>query len=126
MGDDIYSKEQEILDSLRIKFVESSQAKLMEISAEIDNIRSTSHPGDIEPVLNEIHTLKGLGGTFGFRDFSLIAARFEDYLQGLTEMSEQHIDDFKVFIRRLRDCIEREAYPSPAELEKILSDLPTL
>jgi len=126
MGGDINSKDQEILDSLRSKFVESSEQKLTEILTEIAALRSSYHPDDLETVRNEIHTLKGLGGTFGFRDFSLIAGRFEDYLEGLTEMSDQHIDNLRVFISRLRDCIERETYPTPEELELILSELPTL
>jgi len=119
------TKEQEILDSLRVKFVESSLEKLEEISVGIDKFRSHPHPDGLKTVLSEIHTLKGLGGTFGFRDFSLIAARLEYYLEGLSKISDQNFKDLKVFISRLHDCIERGAHSSVTDLDHILSELPT-
>ena len=125
MNGKVNTKEQEILDDLCIKFVGRAREKLTDISAEIDEIHASSCPGDLETVFSEIHTLKGQGGTFGFSDFSSIAACLEDYLEGLTEMSDQHHDDLKIFVTRLNDCIVRECYPSKSELDQILSELPT-
>jgi len=124
MKTDIKSEEQKILDSLRIKFVASAREKLTGLATVINDLRAAPDKDSLEFFLDELHTLKGLGGTFGFRDFSQIASRLEDYLEGRDEIPHQQLDDIEIFMSRLGDCIERAEHPSSTELDQILSDLP--
>ncbi len=124
MDGTVTSEEQKILDSLRTKFVESAREKLSGLITVVDDLRVDSRRGGLEFLLNELHTLKGLGGTFGFRDFSQIAARLENYLEGRTEVTSHHLDEIENFMACLSNCIDREKPPSVAELDRILSELP--
>ncbi len=124
MGGNVTSEEQKILDSLRIKFVASAQEKLSGLKTVVDDLRVDSHQEGLEFFLNELHTLKGLGGTFGFRDFSQIATRLENYLEGRTEVTSRHLDEIEIFMACLLNCINREKHPSVTELDQILSELP--
>jgi len=125
LNDDIKIQEQKILDNLRGKFIESARQKLTVIGAVLDVFRASPSTEGLESVIMEIHTLKGLAGTFGYRDFSLIAARLEVYLKGLSKPTQKHIDDVELYIASLGACIERDVHLDGAELEQILTTLPT-
>jgi chemotaxis protein histidine kinase CheA len=124
MSENVKSEEQKILDNLRVKFIDSAREKLVALDLQVNALRTAFDPKGVEAICYEIHTLKGLGGTFGFNDMSQIAARMEDFIQVHTTATDQHLDELEFFLTGLSDCLDRKQRPAPAELDQILSELP--
>lgn len=87
-----------------------------------------NRPKDTRPLLldlaREIHNLKGSGKTFGFPTISLVADRFEDFLEASVEANPLPVADLQRFADALLDLVETGRNPDPNRTAAILRGLP--
>lgn len=87
-----------------------------------------NRPGDPRPLLldlaREIHNLKGTGKTFGFPAISLVADRFEDYLEASVEAQPLPVPELQRFADALIDVVESGRNPDNRRTAEILAGLP--
>ena len=85
-------------------------------------------PGDPDAVLQllrrECHGIKGMGSSFGFPIVTTIAHRLEDYLSGISVLTDSHAVAIDVYLRHLRTIVERGHDPAQDAAEKIIRSLP--
>lgn len=72
----------------------------------------------------EVHSLKGMGGSFGFPSISLICHRLEDYLSSTGAPTTTQLGDLQVFVDRLSDIIDEGVDPVDDATNTILRALP--
>ncbi len=106
MDEDIKAAEQQIIETIRQRFVESSREKLALLSGEINDVPARGHYEGLEQLLRDIHELKGMGSTLGFHNISQIAAHLELYLEDNTEISDDQRAAIGVFLNRMNDCLK--------------------
>jgi len=115
-----------IIQSLSGDFLDDAGDTLQNLSALLDGAeKGTSSATEALPVLRrEAHTLKGLGGSFGFPSITLIAHRLEDYIVGLVELDTHHLSDTRAFIEAMQDIVEARTNPTDGACSRILRQLP--
>jgi chemotaxis protein histidine kinase CheA len=125
MDDSITETEQRILANLRVSFIDSSLLKLAELSDLIKIFPTTESSPEWKNFLEEIHVLKGMGGTFGFRNFSQIARRLELYFEDGTDAEHINVADVETYLKKLNDCLLQSEHPDQKQLDAMISTLPT-
>lgn len=116
----------ELEDRLRIEFVDDARDRLQVLYAAIDQLsKGVRTPAEVIGIVRlEAHNLKGMGTSFGYPTASLIAHRLEDYLAGVTSLSEGQIADVQVFLDRIAEVVDRAEQPALAETNRIIRALP--
>ncbi len=72
----------------------------------------------------EAHSLKGMGGCFGFPVISLIAHRLEDYIADLEVLDTRQAADATVFVDRMQDIVDAGRDPDEAAARTLVRGLP--
>lgn len=115
-----------ILAQMNDKFIETAQEKLVRLNDILQEL-----PGGVqgkEPLVEEfhreIHSLKGLGGTFQMPLVSKICHMFEDYLASTSDFSESLIADCYIYLDRLNDVIASGHGGDEKATGEWLADLP--
>jgi len=116
----------DIEDRLRIEFTDDSRDRLQTMYRALDRVtkRVMTEGEAIASLRAEAHNLKGCGTAFGYPTVSLVAIRLEDYLAGLTTLSERQIVDLHVFLDRIAELVDRAEQPQLAETNRIIRALP--
>lgn len=87
-----------------------------------------NRPKDPRPLLldlaREVHNLKGAGKTFGFPAISLVADRFEDFLEASADAKPLPVAELQRFADALVDVVEGGQNLDPDRTAKILRSLP--
>ena len=115
------------LASLKTDYIEGSGDKLDGIDAIIDRMyRGEGDRGaDFIDMQREIHSLKGLAGTYGFSSVSLITHRLEDYIEATRRLSNDQLRDVQKYIDRIREIFQSGVNPAEAKMDAILRALPS-
>ncbi len=71
-----------------------------------------------------VHSLKGLGASFGYGFISVLCHRFEDYLAELESIGEGQLRDVQIFIDRLEEAVHGRVKPEGDEIARFVRDLP--
>ena len=99
------SRSSEVLNCLTSEFIEYARdtiGKLNDVLVKIDN--DDTLPNLIyDEFFREIHSLKGLAGTFDYPLLGFVAHRLEDYISDLDEIEKSQIQNIQIFI----DCMEK-------------------
>jgi len=116
-----------IVEGLKESFIESATEKLNNLDTMIETLQNISVEGDdvITDFRGQVHSLKGIGGTFGFPLVSVICHRLEEYIETERTFSAEEFDQIQMFIDQIRVIIEAGDNPGDAESKIILADLPT-
>ncbi len=115
------------IDSLLKKyskeFIELSLDKLDDIETELFRLEPGEAIGAdrLAELKRDIHSIKGLGTTFGFPLVTRIAHLLEDYLSWPRRPDAREI---RAFIEPMTDVLRAGCNPSPEESDKILRALP--
>lgn len=78
----------------------------------------------IEEVRRLIHSVKGIGSSFGIVVIRVLAHRFEDYLEGSDRLEGDLLDNCQVFLDRLSEAVEEHISAGPDEIAKLVRKLP--
>jgi chemotaxis protein histidine kinase CheA len=98
---------QEILAQMNEKFIETAAEKISRLNEILSDFsKGINTPELYEEFFREIHSLKGLGGTFQMPLVTKVCHAFEDYIEGYTSLNEAQISDSFIFVDRLNDLIE--------------------
>ena len=116
----------EILVRLKGEFITDTVDRLDQVERAIENWRTgaVDDMAVLAEVRREAHSIKGMGGTFGFPVVSSIAHRLEDYLANVTALTERHVRDAYRFIDVLREILEIGKDPGEQVSAGILRKLP--
>lgn len=116
----------ELEDRLRIEFVDDARDRLQVLYDSVEQLgKGTRTAQQVIGLLRlEAHNLKGMGTSFGFPAVSLIAHRLEDYLAGVTSLTERQVEDLQVFLDRIAEVVDRAEQPAIAETNQIIRALP--
>lgn len=122
----ISNLQDDLEDRLRVEFMDDARDRLAVVYEALDAVSKGVRTGaDVIGVIRiEGHNLKGMGTSFGFPTVSLIAHRLEDYLAGLKDLEQRHINDVQVFLDRISETVERVEQPAVAETNQIIRALP--
>lgn len=124
MDKNVKKAEQKILDTLRIDFIGSASQKLIELQALVLSLPRSASGAGWTGFLEEIHVLKGMGGTFGFQNFTQVARRLEQYFENQGEAGDIRIDDVQMFLTKMNDCLELGAHADQTQIDAVLASLP--
>ena len=117
----------EIAARLAGEFLDDAGDRLARAQIALNEL--ANRPKDPRPLLldlaREIHNLKGAGKTFGFPTVSLIADRFEDFLEANAEKTPFPTVELQRFADALGDVLESGRNPGPDRASEILRGLPS-
>ncbi len=115
-----------IIESLRQSFIDTVHQKMEALDAMVDELwRDRSNEADIlMRFKGEIHSLKGMGGTFKFPIVSIVSHHFENYLENIGSPVDDQLTDIETYLDHLRSAVDGRANPDDAETDKIVASLP--
>lgn len=114
------------LDELRADFLAGARDRLDEIE---DGLWSLENPEvdaaeELLTIRREIHSIKGMGTTFGFPSITIIAHRLEDYLADVESPGARHVEDIAVFLDHMRDIVNLAVDPGAEATDALVRSLP--
>lgn len=117
----------QILAQLCVEFLVDARERLEDIS---DELEKNDRPGnDAEETLlairRQCHSLKGMGGAFGFPAITLIAHRLEDYLARAHIINARIVGDIDIYCQCLLDIISAGKDTGSDEAAEKIRALPT-
>ncbi len=114
-----------LMAQLRQEFVDNCRDKI-ELTAKIlDAIAAgTAKADEAVEFRRHIHSMKGMGGTFGFPAITHIAHKLEDYLEMIDGLSTEHAPAIQRYLDAIDRILDSGNNPSNAETEAILIGLP--
>ncbi|MBT5265322.1 MAG: hypothetical protein HOL85_10845 [Rhodospirillaceae bacterium] len=115
-----------MIETLTQEFVDESSDRLQRIDTSIVEIESGAKKWrDISiDVHREIHSLKGMGGMFGFPAITTISHRLESYIKQSDDAGEIDWGEVHVFLDHLTTIVEKAKNPNDSAMTKILTSLP--
>lgn len=115
------------LEQLTQNFIDTNFDRIDKFDQIIDDIYNEN--GDravlFSTLLQELHSLKGNAGTFGFMLVSTICHRLEDYLETSRRLKKAQWLEVQKYIDEIRKIFERGADPDVSKHDDILSSLPS-
>lgn len=116
----------DIVSRLTGEFLDDAGDRLSRAQIALNDL--ANRPKDPRPLLldlaREIHNLKGAGKTFGFPTISLVADRFEDYLEASADLQPLPVSQLQKFADALLDLVELGRNPDPDRTAAVLRALP--
>jgi len=115
-----------ILADMAREFLEGCEDRIEEIDAALNALRDKhGNPGNnILEIKRHIHSLKGMGGTFGFSSISLISHALEDYFETLYDDGPDGYYDVQLFVDRIRQISEEGEEKDEEWVAQTLRELP--
>ncbi len=97
-----------ILADMRQEFIETAEDRLDEVEHSVAVLLGGSRNTDNEilDIKRNIHSVKGMGGSFGFSSVTLWAHALEDYLETARELGADQVSDIQQFVDRMREIVE--------------------
>lgn len=111
-----------ILADMRQEFIENAGDRLDEVEEAIARMLANKGRTEYEllEVKRHIHSIKGMGGSFGFPSVTIWAHALEDYIEMSSDLGTNQLWDIQLFIDRIRDVLEGgEDVPAQAVSEAI-------
>jgi CheY-like chemotaxis protein/HPt (histidine-containing phosphotransfer) domain-containing protein len=114
-----------LMAQLKQEFVDNCRDKIETVSRILEAIVSGAAKADdgVE-FRRHIHSMKGMGGTFGFPAVTHIAHKLEDYLEMIEGLSADHVPAIQQYLDAIDRALDSDASPSNAEIQIILTGLP--
>ena len=78
----------------------------------------------LSTIRREMHTLKGLGSSFGYPSLSVIAHRLENYMLDLETLEKRQLEDILKFLDRMQEIAENGDEPDDERVSQIVRALP--
>jgi HPt (histidine-containing phosphotransfer) domain-containing protein len=117
---------EEMMARLRREFLDTADDRLGTLDQLVDEVRQ-GNPESAERMsefLRIAHSLKGMGGTFGYPLVSVIAHRLEDYIENESNLHPPILDDVQTFLDRMRDVVDGVFGADDPKTSEIVRSLP--
>jgi len=100
-----------ILAQMKEKFLESAQEKIDRLNEILHEFSSSGESSSHlqEEFRREIHSLKGMGGTFEMPLITKLCHTFEEFIEDEREFTTELINASHAYVDRLSDLIENDA-----------------
>lgn len=112
-----------VIDKLRMRFVATALVKLDGIDAAIARLGSDDAATATAEIKSNAHTLKGMGGSFGFMSVTRIAEALEDYLAE-SGAGAVMAADTQHYSNAMRAIVVDGVEPGEDELDSLIGSLP--
>ena len=115
-----------VLAQLRRDFLDTADDyldRLEKLVGRAPRLSSVDSAG-VSEIRRLVHSLKGMGGSFGYPVMSVIAHRFEDYLDDVTSLTDKQANDSQTFVDRMRDVVEGIFASDDPNTAQIVRNLP--
>lgn len=121
------SLQNEIILELRDDFIEDATDRLDTLESVLDKVFAGEGGGQetLSIIRREAHSIKGMGGSFGFPLITSVAHRLEDYLSGAKELNDASLHDALLFVEVMREVVEDGENPDDSLSDLVLKKLPT-
>ncbi len=115
-----------ILADMRQEFIESSEDRLDEVEEAISRLLSNKGKPEYEmlEIKRHVHSIKGMGGSFGFSSVTLWAHALEDYMETVKDIGVDQLWDVQLFVDRVRDILEHGADVDSRTVADAIKHLP--
>ncbi|MBT5195388.1 MAG: hypothetical protein HOM07_23825, partial [Rhodospirillaceae bacterium] len=116
-----------ILLELRREFIIEARDRLDDAQGALESIyNDTMDRTDAVTVIRRnVHSLKGMGKSFGFPTISLVSHRLEDFLAEITTTSRLDPDDIQTFLDYMDEIIGFGVDPGLSDASALVRVLPT-
>ena len=117
---------EEMMARLRREFLDTAEDRLATLDELVDEVRHSKpdNPERMSEFRRIAHSLKGMGGTFGYPLVSVIAHRLEDYIEAEADLHEPILADVQTFLDRMRDVVDGVFAPDDKRTAEIVRELP--
>ncbi len=115
------------LAQLTQNFIDLSFERLTVLDQLIDDIyNERGNRGDLyQTLVNEVHSLKGSAGTYGFPLITAICHQLEDFLESSRRLEKEQWLEVQLFVDEIRTIIENGSDPDEKSHSAILNQLPS-
>jgi len=99
---------EDMMARLRREFLDTADDRLGTLDELVDEVRQGKEdsPERMSEFRRIAHSLKGMGGTFGYPLVSVIAHRLEDFIESEADLHDDVLADVQIFLDRMRDVID--------------------
>lgn len=121
------TQNQNILLELRREFIIEARDRLDDAQGALEGIYNDtiSRKDAVTVIRRNLHSLKGMGKSFGFPTISLVAHRLEDFLCEITASSKLDPDDIQTFLDYMDEIIGYGTDPGLSDASALVRVLPT-
>lgn len=111
---------------MRQEFLEGCEDRLDQVDEALVHMTEGGADKDaaLFEILRHVHSIKGLGGSFGFSGISKLAHALEDYVEMSREVGADQMFDVQLFVDCIRDLMERDTNPTDDQVAEIIHALP--
>lgn len=116
---------QMILADLRREFIEVADDRLNEVEESISRLLANTGRAEYEllEIKRHVHSIKGMGGNFGFPSVTLWAHALEDYLETAIDIGTDQLWDIQLFVDKIRDILDSGEDPPSATVAAAIKRL---
>jgi HPt (histidine-containing phosphotransfer) domain-containing protein len=118
----------DILDQLRVEYIENSQEKLDGVDSLIGDLTKNDNEEWRKTYIEfqrEVHSIKGTAGSYGFKAVTEIAHSLENYLETSDSLGIDQLSDVQRYIDQMRWILESGKNPNDDVVTEILQSLPS-
>lgn len=117
----------DIATQLAGEFLDDATDRISRIQLALNALRDekASRRDTMMDVSREVHSIKGMGGSFGFQSITRIATKFEDFIAQTADDEVLPIDDMQVYAEAMAEIIDSRIEPSEDGVADILRRLPS-
>jgi chemotaxis protein histidine kinase CheA len=120
------SNVRDVLEDMRESFLENAHQKLESLDEQVNTLWADR--GAASSVLSAfrgiVHSLKGLGGSFGFPQVTMVCHHLETFVADWGEPTDAQLDGAQAFLDSLRRCLEFWPAPPDSKIQEIVDALP--
>ena len=115
-----------MIQTLAVDFLAEADETLQGLWDLLERSAAGDAPGNstVLELRRQAHSLKGLGGSFGFPSITLISHRLEDCIDGQDSLDSHYLGHARSFIEALQDIVESKTNSSDEECALIVCTLP--
>ena len=117
---------EDMMAQLRRDFLDTADDRISTLDGLVDEVRQKqpASPGRMSEFRRIAHSLKGMGGTFGFPLVSVIAHRLEDFIEDDKDLHDDILLGVQKYLDRMRDSLDGTLGADDPNTAEIVRALP--
>jgi len=116
--------ESQIIANLRDEFLDDAGRRLeMMVETRMAASRADGPEAEFKSFKAELHTMKGMGQSFGFASITMISRRLEEFLKSMSADAFADNDDVQPYLDAIHRIIDARIELDDNELDNVLNGL---